>query len=257
MTLFDSAMHPTLTGEWLNGRQGITFQDAQEILKQGELTGACSIGLPGVGGYEHEKYFAAASQISGLVPVAALTSRNPIDWEAEIQFIHALGYRAIKFHPRLLGLNDRPDVLSSLINICVRHNLVLFYCTYYLTPSHSLPGQDPLWFIVRALKSYPEAPIVLMHGGAHRVLEYAETFRYCPNVLLDLSLTLTRFGHSSIRQDITHIVRTLDQRICLGSDAPDVPWGRWFSAVDELKDQTDSSRWTRIASENIKVLLGV
>lgn len=255
MTLFDAGIHPSLTGEWTNGREGLTFEELGNLLDSGLINGACAIGLPGVGGYKHSSFFQRASEIPGVVPVAAITENDPCRWIHELHEIRSVGFRAVKFHPRLLGLNARPELVENILGMCASSDLTLFYCTYATAAPGSLPRQDPLWSIVRAVATHPEAPIVLVHGGVHRLLEYAETFRYCPSVLIDLSFTLTRFVNSSVRKDISHVLQTLDQRVCLGSDTPDVPWSTWWERAETVKDEVDPARWHRIAQGNIREFL--
>lgn len=53
------------------------------------------------------------------------------------------------------------------------------------------------------------------------MLATSEIVRPMEHVLLDLSLTATRFADTSIGRDIEWLMRTFDRRICIGSDFPE------------------------------------
>ena len=239
----------------MNGRPGLTFRQAEGLLIQGEVARACAVGLPGVGGYNHEAFMAAASSVPGLTAVAALTQSDPAAWPNEIEQIRALGYLAVKFHPRLLGLNTCPEVVRTLLGLTEQAGMALFYCSF-APAAGGLPESDPLWSLTAAVNEHPGASLVIVHGGAHRLWEYAETFRYCPNVMIDLSFTMARFPDSRLSQDVVHVIRTLDRRACLGSDSPDVPWESWMAALDRLSLTVDEERFERVSHSNLADLFG-
>lgn len=235
----------------MSGRPGLTFRQVEELLASGEVARACAVGLPGIGGYNHESYMAAASRVPGLTAVAALTQSDPALWPNEIERIRALGYLAVKFHPRLLGLNTSPEVVQTLLGLTDQAGMALFYCSFAPAAAGGLPQSDPLWSLTAAVNEHPGASLVIVHGGAHRLWEYAETFRYCPNVLIDLSFTMARFPNSRLALDVVHVIQTLDRRACIGSDSPDLPWQLWTATLGRLSSIVDEERWERVSHSNL------
>jgi predicted TIM-barrel fold metal-dependent hydrolase len=249
--IIDSLIHPTLDGRWTKDRAGLGFDGVDALLRSGNIAGACAVGLPRVGGYGHEAFMQSALRVDGLQPVAALTNPNAAGWRQELAQVSDLGYRAVKFHPRLLGLNNEPGAIEEFLPEASRADLIVFYCTYSAASAAALPTSDPLWALVRAIRQTPTARLVLVHGGVHRLLEYSEMFRHCPNVLIDLSFTMMTLRDSPVQTSIRHALRTLDQRLCIGSDAPDLDFGDWVSQTKLLATEVDANRWANISGANI------
>ncbi len=50
--MFDSNVHPTVDGVWIDGRPLCDFGHTQDELRKAGFTHACAVALPGVGSYE-------------------------------------------------------------------------------------------------------------------------------------------------------------------------------------------------------------
>lgn len=255
--IFDSLTHPTLTGKWISGDFDASFQGLSESF--GARCGACAVGLPGVGGYNHEAFYAAALRDPRLVPVAAIESKDKNSLKSEIGLICKIGYRAIKLHPRLSELRLSPDdpFLNEVFSLCVERRLVLFFCTYVSAPIQQMPDFDPLWTLTKLLKRYDNIKCVLLHGGVTRLLQYADLVRFNPNILLDLSFTIMKFSGSSVDLDLRYLFRNLDKRICVGTDHPEISIRQLEIKLKSLTKNLPQEKLENIYRNNLKTMLGI
>jgi predicted TIM-barrel fold metal-dependent hydrolase len=150
----------------------------------------------------------------------------------------------------MLAPEAHEQVLRRVLSCARDLGMKVLYCTVYPTYPVSFPKEDPLWVLSRIFRQFPDVPVLLMHGGGHRLLDYAEQFRYFTNVYLDLSFTLTRYWRSSVNSDIRYLMDFFDERICLGSDLPDVGENEWLGRLQELRGFCDADTWQRISVEN-------
>lgn len=218
--IFDSSTYPTLDGTWYGSHRGETFVDLAESIKSYPNYRVLAHGLPNIGKYSHVMYKKKCDEF-GFEAIAALTT---IDFRAitnEIEAIAELGYRGIEVHPRLLGANRTLDFLTEIFQACVATNLTCLLCTYEATPPGNLPIRDPFYDICGALNSAPHVKLILMHGGASRLLQFAALARHSATILLDLSFTFMDGLHRGMSDDIHALLIELDQRICIGSDSPE------------------------------------
>src|SRR5439155_23589534 len=91
----------------------------------------------------------------------------------------------------------------------------LFYGRVVLQPSpaHSLHS---------LATRFPELHFVALHGCGSWILQAAEAVRSLPNVALDLSFTLHRYGATSLGTDLRFLMATFDTRLIFGSDFPEI-----------------------------------
>lgn len=236
---FDSCTHPTLNGEWTFGRRGQTFEDSYVNFVHSNVSSACAIGLPNVGGYSHKNFFDEAKIYGNFFyPVAAITIKNVSDLEREINEISDIGFEAVKIHPRLLGTNGDVYFLERAFDLCRKYNLTVFFCTYWHDKILTMPDSDPFFALVNALRKAPDLRVVLLHGGGVDLMRYAELVRFNHNLLLDLSLTLQKYAGSSVDLDLAFLAQKFDQRICVGSDHP------------EWSTDTTLKSWLKICQNN-------
>lgn len=251
---FDSLTHPTLNGKWVSGKAGETFAQTAENLRQIGALGACAVGLPHVGGYDHKAYYEAAQPFPQLFPVAALT--DPENSSTEIDFIAKIGFKAFKVHPRMLKIHPREEFLSTVFRAASENNLVVFLCTYYHEKLINIVNQDPYWHLVRALKSHPLTRVVLLHGGGVRIMEYMELCRFAPNLLLDLSFTIMKYKGSSIEQNIRFILKNFDLRVCVGSDSPEYDLPSTCDRIQTHIQNLNTDKRENILYKNIISFIG-
>ena len=250
--IFDTLAHPTVNGKWLRELNGETFEDFSKKMHDYNLIGACVVGLPGIGGYSHEKFYKLSIQYNNMYPVAALTGSNIDEMIKEINIIYEIGFKFIKIHPRLLKYDFKEDELSRIFIHCQNLNIIIFYCTYYFSKINIFPSKDPYWTLVNSLKNAPDLKIVLLHGGGVRILEYSELCRHNKNILLDLSLTITKYNNSSIDQNIRFLFKYFDQKICIGSDHPEWSYPELFEKLMIFSKDISSEKMKNIFYHNIQ-----
>jgi predicted TIM-barrel fold metal-dependent hydrolase len=213
--LFDANTHPRLA----TAENAESFTALKTLLEESGFRGACAVGLPAKDGFDPRPYWEEARR-HGFTAVAAWNDVPEGAVEQHLADLTAMGYRAIKIHPRLSGLSVRDGRFAQVLRAAAAVNVTVFHCCYQFAADARHPV-DPLPALMEAIAGAPGLKMVLLHGGTVEVLRYGEAIRPHRNLLLDLSFTLNRYAGSSLDQDIAYLFRTFDQRICIGSDYPD------------------------------------
>lgn len=254
--IFDALTHPTLSGRWLTSEKDARFDTLLASLEGAGYLGAAAVGTWGVEGYTDEAFLQECSRHRRLVPVAGLGPAPTGAIPSEMQRLRALGYRAVKVHPRFMGLDLAGSELGHIFAAAVAHDVVVLFCTYQHGAIERYPSEDPFFSLVRALKSAPKAKVVLVHGGDVQLLRYAELVRFNENLLLDLSLTLMKYAGSSLDADIGFLFRDFDRRICIGSDHPEYGHQELRRRFEALASGAPREKAENIAFRNIATFLG-
>jgi predicted TIM-barrel fold metal-dependent hydrolase len=220
---FDSNTHPTLTGRWSEQCVQPTFENLSQEISSSGAAGACAVGLWGVENYSHREFIEECRRFGNLVPIAGFAPSRSPNIKEELSLIKSLGYKGLKIHPRVCrsDLKDHKREYVETLRAAYERELTVFYCTFLSIEVEQFPSYDPFWALVDILKDAPKTKLILVHGGLTRLLLYAELARFNPNILLDLSFTIMKFEGSSLDDDIKFLFRTLDQRLCVGSDYPE------------------------------------
>lgn len=253
--MIDCSLHPTINGGWSDGRRGLTHREAGELVESAGLDSAFAVGLP-LADYEHQEFLARSIENS-LVPIAAVTTRALDGVFHELEVIRNLGFGGVKIHPRMLGWNRTLRDLAPVICEAHRVGLVVHLCTYHSDRPGGMAEQDPLLAVHEALNREPEVRLVLVHGGWTAFERYAETARFAPSVLLDLSYTMTRLRGSPYWERLKWMAQTLDQRLCVGSDAPDESFPSFLEAAEALTTGLSEEKARNILCDNIRRLHGL
>lgn len=224
---FDSAAHPTLTGNWTFNKQmkkkKATFKKLNSEMKKNKYSKACAIGLDGYEKYNHFQYIKECKKFNNLVPIAGFNpNKKKKRIYKELNLIKNLGYRGIKLHPRISNFTlDHPN-LSYILQLAEKKKLIVLLCCYVGSGYNEYSAKDFLSSLVNLFKNRRSLKTVLLHGGCQRLLDFSEFVRLRPkNFLLDLSMTIMRYKGSSVDLDIKYLFKTLDQRVCIGSDFPE------------------------------------
>jgi predicted TIM-barrel fold metal-dependent hydrolase len=109
---------------------------------------------------------------------------------------------------------------------------------------------------VGLLSALEGVPMVLMHSGSVRLLEMAEVVRGFPSALLDLSFTLCKYEGSSLDDDLYFLFRTMDQRLCVGSDYPEFSARDLRRRFNRLATGLCRHRAENIGFRNLSTVLG-
>jgi len=222
--LFDALAHPTIQGTWTKQRNLCTsFSYLVEELTSNHYVGACAIGMPNIGNYNHEVFIQYCHQYPMLTPVAAITLNDMETAHISLPNLAKLGYKGIKIHPRWAAISPQKhaSLLTHTFQLAVQYNLIVFYCTYLHCRFPHYPTRDPFFSLVNILQQSQQTKVVLVHGGDVQIMRYAELVRFNPNLLLDLSMTIMKYPKSSIDMDIKFLFAHFDRRICIGSDFPE------------------------------------
>ncbi len=240
MRLFDSIAHPTINGTWFNKPGKNTFEDLTASYKQHHITGACAVSLPFISIEELAAYYTKATLQNGFTfyPVAAINFDEP-DIEKKITALKEIGYTAVKIHTRLSKVDFDKDFhkLEAVFKLCEKHQLIIFFCTYYHNSIQYTPLYPLTHYIIRLLKNAPSVKIILLHGGDVNLMQFAQLARFNANILIDLSYTFMKFKDSSLSQDIYYLMNHLDKKICFGSDYPEFSIAEFRKEMDLLSEK--------------------
>lgn len=256
--LFDSLTHPMPDGSWLS--PGCAMPNTAAGLR-GEMEGSgvralLAVGMgPGMGGYREDSYAAfVQEELPEALPVAFFDlpeGTTDVSVEGRMERIAGLGYRAVKIHPRLAGIDYSHPLLPSVLAAAGRRSLPVLLCTYPYGRGRRLAGHT-LDDLLQLIETSPETRLVLMHGGVLHVLEVAEAIRPYPHVLLDLSFTLCRFAGSSLDLDLRYLFHNFDRRLCVGSDHPEYSLADLRRRFDEFATGLPGDKTRNIAHRNLQ-----
>ncbi len=256
--LIDSLAHPTLTNQWIDDKnRDASFDKLIKDLQQANFIGACAVGLAGTENYSHENFIKACHPYKSLIPIAGFNPLTSANIANELDTIKALGYQGIKIHPRLSKLDVTHPILETAFNEASKRHLPIFYCSYQHTKIQSYPSTDPFYGLINLLKKVPHAKVVIVHGGNVELLRYAELARFNHNLLLDLSLTIMKYAHSSIDNDIRFLFESFDTRICIGSDHPEYTHADLRTRFEYFADGINDDKAQNIGYQNIIKFLGL
>jgi predicted TIM-barrel fold metal-dependent hydrolase len=253
--IFDSLAHPTLSGSWLHSGKDARFATLAASLEGAGYLGAAAVGIWGVEGYRDETFIEQCRRHRTLVPVAGFNPGHKGSLTTEMQRLRALGYKAIKLHPRYTGLELAGPKLGQTLAAAAENDLLVFFCTYQHCAIERYPSEDPFFSLVRALKAAPEAKVVLVHGGDVELLRYAELVRFNPNLILDISLTIMKYAGSSLDADLSFLFRGFDRRICIGSDYPEYSHRELRTRFEDLAAGIASDKAENNAFRNIAMFM--
>ena len=249
-------------GSWLlpkyDGQN--TVQHLLSAMAASNVQWALAVGMGSkVGGYQEENY---ASLVRGtsdnLFPVAfvdfeVLESGTSVG--EYLRKLKRLGYVGIKIHPRFSSINLSNSRLPELIKEANQLGLVILLCTYFWSKDKKLCSYNPEQLLM-LLCEVPEEKIILVHGGAVRLLEVAEIVRQFQGALLDLSFTLCKYEGSSIDLDIRYLFEKLDRRVCVGSDSPEIGLFKLRERFNLLTEGLNDMKKSNIGYRNLQTYLG-
>jgi predicted TIM-barrel fold metal-dependent hydrolase len=254
--IFDTLAHPTLSGRWLDSGKDAGFDRLAASLDGAGYLGAAAVGIWGVEDYADEAFIRQCRGHPALVPVAGFNPAHTNSTSSEMQRLRALGYKAIKIHPRFTGMELTGPKLGETLSAAGEHGLLVFLCTYQHCGIERYPSEDPFFSLVRALKAAPRARVVLLHGGDVQLLRYAELVRFNANLILDLSLTIMKYAGSSLDADLAFLFREFDQRICIGSDHPEYSHQDLRMRFEGFASAIARDKAENIAFRNIMAFIG-
>jgi len=216
VSIFDCITHPTLDKTWVNPKYN-SYCDIELLvddLKKYNYCKAFAVGMKNIGAYEHKNFINMVKKYEQLVPIAYCED------VAELDYIKQLGYRGIKIHPRFSKMNFTDERIPAIIKKANELELLPLLCTYF--SSRELNVRNNLQELSVMMNGIPEEKVILLHSGVVNLLELVNMLKIYPNVLFDLSFTICKYVNSSLDMDIRFLFESFDQRICIGSDHPEV-----------------------------------
>lgn len=229
--IYDSNVHLTVSDNWDNVKfnyQTEIEHKFKKILKQYKLKGAACVGIGNIEKYNHTSFINKFKNKNFfLVPALNLDDKL----KSQIDLFSKYRCNAIKIHPRSFKKTLEEIDLDKIFYYCNKRNFKIFICTYFNDVPKNFYNSDPKYIFSKAYKNYRNLKILLMHGGCERLMEFAELSRFSENILLDLSLTITKYAGSSVDNDIKFLFKNFDRKITLGSDFPEVNYDYFIKRV--------------------------
>ncbi len=257
--IFDVLAHPCLNNDYQGRNIECSFTALAQSLRKTNVKWCCAVGLEGIGGYEHESFAAECKKYPNIIPVAAFNPKPCLEKDSEqikndINYLRALGYKAIKLHPRISKFKVASPEVDKLLAACQEIEMPVFLCTYHYGSLETCALFDTLTTLLSKFRSLK---LLLVHAGAVELLKYMELARAYPNVLLDLSMTIIKYQGSSIDQDLRFLFEKFDRRICIGSDHPEYTLEQLQERFEFFSEGISQEKKNNIAHLNIIKFLGL
>jgi predicted TIM-barrel fold metal-dependent hydrolase len=248
---FDSLVHVTRDGGWINGKDDASYARLIVELDRAGIDRACLVGLAGV--VDNRYVLDCANASNGrLVPIAGVDPSRCSDVAAiaaDVARAAGEGFAGIKLHPRLNGYDPAGAHCLAAVRAASEHRLTVFLDTLFRQKPHATGYAADV--VDRIAHQCAGAPIVLLHGGGAALLDVSEIVRLHPALTLDLSFTLMRYAGSSLDADIRWVMGQLDQRVVIGSDMPEYTPAEAFERAERLADGLAPEKWANISFGNL------
>lgn len=261
--IFDSLTHPMPSGGWLKpeyeGKNSIS--GLLHEMEVNNIQWALAVGMgENIGSYNENEYAAfIADHSNSLFPVAFLDFQvleSGTSISSYLSKLKRLGYVGIKIHPRFSRITFANKYLPGLIKEANQVGLLVLICTYFWSNEKELTSNSPA-LLQRLLCEVPDEKLLLLHGGAVKLLEVTEMVRQFPNILLDLSFTLSKYQGSSIDMDIQYLFNNFDRRICVGSDSPEMGLSTLRQRFENFAKGIENTKAQNIGFRNLQKHMGL
>ncbi len=171
------------------------------------------------------------------------------DWEKEIERIHGMGLKGIKFHPEYQNFDVDDPSLFPIYKAASELGLVIYFHAgrdfAFDPPCHCPPDR-----LIRVLEAFPDAYIAAAHMGGYLMWEEVEKYLAGTCIYFDTSFTL-----GIVEMDLFYrIIEKHDtDRIMFASDSP---WADQKQEVDSFMSlDLDEGIRKKILGLNAKRLL--
>lgn len=234
--IFDSITHPTIEKTWLSPRFN-DYCDINLLLSEMEkynVKKAFAVGMSSVGGYEPKKYLEFIKQHENLIPIAFCEISYGRE---ELEKLKKMGYRGIKIHPRLSKIEPDDDMIFEIIKNANELNLIVLYCGF-------------LGASEKFVQKIGDEKIIFLHTGGKDLKKTFEKLKDKKNILLDLSYTFLKY--EELDDYLKYLFEKHSDRICIGSDHPEVQLKDFRAKFDLLSGQLKREKTKKIAYKNIE-----
>jgi len=251
--IFDSLTHVKQDGSWYDTDHDSSLRRLLNEFDEEILNKALLVGMPG----DNLDYIlnSCRQNKDRLIPVAALEfgADDSFDQlEEKIANLQEKGFKGIKIHPRMSGINLADKRIQKAIGIATGFDMVSMLCTVHKPPSK--PLGRPVYDVIHEICDVSrKSKLILMHGGYYEILQVSEIVRSFENVLLDVSATIMRFKDTHIISDFKFLFQTFDRRLCIGSDFPEYTMSDVLNVIElyDLFDNIDQSKIHNILYNNL------
>lgn len=253
--IFDSLTHPTINSNWIGERfDGLaSIKSLIDGMNESSIKWAFAVGMKNIGDYNEEHYMVLLRPYKDvLFPIAYFDFSVLLDTDIRNYLSHLkkMGYCGIKIHPRISKINLNNEYITEIIKIACELKLVVLFCTYFYDTLND-SYMNNISELIRVLNQVKDYPVILIHGGTVRILELMEVVRANKNLLLDLSLTMCKYEGSSIDLDIKFLFSKFDQRICIGSDHPEITSGKLRERFEFFSRNIEMEKKENIGYKNL------
>jgi predicted TIM-barrel fold metal-dependent hydrolase len=141
----------------------------------------------------------------------------------------------LKLHPRLNRydlLDDR--VIAMLEEMASWPSAPPIWLDSLLFPKGVVMQRPPIDSIRVLAERFTGLRFMLLHAGGAQALAFFEAMASLPNVMLDLSYSLTRYAGTSVALDHRYLLERFDRRTVFGSDFPEVALADAVNAFEKL-----------------------
>jgi len=183
-----------------------------------DFVGGLLVGLPNVGNYCDQSFIQKSTELQ-LPALAAITNECLINIDSSMYKIKRMGFLGVKFHQRLLNIDNIDDELKEIALSCKKYNLVLAICTYQ-KESEQILKDIKILSLIEDISSI-NIKIILMHSGGYRFLDFYDFCSSRRNIILDTSFTLKRYESTEVINNIIIALNKGKKNIVFGSDFPD------------------------------------
>lgn len=257
--IFDSLTHPMPNGNWLHEKYtGLnTIESLSNQMKQAHVKWALAVGMGRtIGTYQESTYpHYIYDHTDNVFPVAyidypAIAEKTLTQLDTYFKELVSLGYVGIKLHPRFGRFSFSDESVPTFIKIAADNELAVLLCTYCWENTPKQESNDP-FSMMKMLSKLDSAPVILLHAGGVLLMQYIEIARAFNNVLLDLSLTISKYKGSSLDMDIRFAFNQFDRRICIGSDGPEYLPQTLRDRFEYFSTDVEKSKLKNIAYKNL------
>lgn len=240
--IVDAHLHVTENGEWFGGKYNASLSLLLEQMDAGGVSKGVIMGLAQLNQNEYlrcvcDEHPGVLYAMAGFNPAAQklATVRDYLSHEA---------FKGIKLHPRRDNFSPMDPKALAVYEEAEAKGWVINFDVFGHSAHLPIEELRPTVFD-RIAKRFPNLKIVLSHCCVPWVLEAFFVAKSNPNLYLDCSFILERFGKSSVMQDLHYTAQHLDRKLIFGSDFPEEQVHRYLSmtkiAFKDIQEEKKSN----------------
>jgi len=252
---FDSLTHVTADGAWFG--RSVAEATTEQLLREMDAANAARACVVAIAEKIDNDVVvtAAGAHPDRLIPIGSINPGSMTDdrqVDAAVRQLAERGFAGMKLHPRLNGYDPTDARCIVAIRSAAQHGLIVMLDTLFRQPS--VPVANAADVVDAIAHTCPDTRVVLLHGGGPALLQVAEVVAQHDHLLLDLSFTMLRYAETSLAADLSYVCRTLDRRVCIGSDFPEYTPGHAREAFETIAHNVTPDQKQNILYQNLTTL---